>query len=122
MAETITLNTPEALAPPTASSIEWNSIKVDLNEEIIRANFTWRNETSVIPVGGTIEQTQIVRNIPDNPDTPGNEQDNQYTKSWEYEIRAEDVGKKIGKVLLRKVFNQFKDRILTAGNTGTIAD
>ena len=122
MAQTITLTAPEALAPPTASSIDWNSIKVDFDGETIKANFTWRSDTSVIPVDGKTEQTRIVRNIPDDPDTPENEQDNQWNKSWEYEIKADDVGKKIGKVLLRKIFNQFKGEILTAGNDGTIAD
>jgi hypothetical protein len=122
MATTTTLNSAQQLASPSATWIEWRELKFKLNEKVAIAEIVWHSADGVIPVNGEITVRKVVRNIADDPETPGNEQDKKFNKVWKYTIKDDDVGKDIGKLLVKQIWQEIKAELLTAGNDGTTED
>lgn len=118
----VDLTTPEALAPPTATWIEWRELNINAVEKVIVVKYVWHNATSVVPVNGKVEQTYIIQNIPDNPATPEDESNPEYNEVIGFVIRAQDAGKKLGVALQTLIWSKMKGAILAAGNDGTITE
>jgi hypothetical protein len=122
MATKITLNSAQQLASPNATWIEWRKILMKLDEKTIDATLVWHGADGVIPVNGNVEVCKVLRNIPDDPETPGNEKDNKFNKCWKYTIKAEDVDKDLGQILVKQIWQEIKAELLTGGNDGTIEE
>jgi len=119
MGDRINLNTAEALAPPTATWIEWKELHIDISSKIMQVKYVWHDDSGVIPVNGQITQTWTIRNIPDDPETPEDETNPEFDNLFGFAIRAQDVGTKIGRGLQLLIWSRMKDDILTPGNDGT---
>jgi hypothetical protein len=123
MATKTTLNSAQQLASPNATWIEWEELHIKLSEKVIKAIIVWHSDSGVIPVNGQVQVHKIVRNIPDNPDTPlVDEKDNKFNKCWKYTIKADDAGKDLGQLLVKQIWQELKAELLTGDNDGTIEE
>lgn len=122
MGDRINLSEAQPLAAPAATWIELTFFSVDLNSKTIEAKYVWHTADGVVPVDGKVEQTAVFRNVPDDPDTPENEEDKQFNQIYRDDIVAGNVGVKVGVLFKRKIVNKLAARILDAGITATDAE
>ena len=118
----IDLTTPESLAPPTATWIEWRECNINVAEKVIVVKYVWHDADGVVQVGGKTEQTYIIQNHADNPDTVEDEANPEYNEVIGFVIRAQDAGKKLGVALQTLIWSKMKVAILAEGNDGTITE
>lgn len=118
----INLTTAEPLAPQTATWIEWRELNINISEKTVTVKYVWHNDTGVVPVDGKVEQTYLIQNHADNPDTPENEANPEFDEVFGFTIRAQDAGKKVGRALQTLIWAKMKASILAEGNDGTFVD
>jgi len=120
-ADEITLNNPEALAPPTAVAIDFRQIKINLNPNWLELDFRFLDSDGeeILAENGRTQRLWRCQNMADNPMTPENETSTCFSDIFMFAIRAQDVGTPIGRGLRNLIWNRMKLDILTGGNDGT---
>jgi len=120
-ADEITLNNPEALAPPTAVKIDFRQIKINLNPNWLELDFRFLdvNGEEILGPNGRTQRLWRCQNMIDNPTTPENEASTCFTDLFMFVIRAQDVGTPIGRGLRNLIWNKMKSDVLSGGNDGT---
>lgn len=141
-ADSITLDSNQALSPSTAAQIsDWEITKINAKSKTMVIRYRWRDETGKIVYmgqGRTGWQTWRCRDIQqgDNDNCvdvddpwdcctgPGTgtcpeDVDTCFSDVFGFTIRSQDVGTGIGLGLRALIWNQMKQDILTGGNDGT---
>jgi len=121
-ADVLTLDNPETLQTPTSSKLYWYIDLIDNTTKTMRIKYRWidNNDETIKLNDRTGYNTFVCQNIPDNPATLDiDETDTCFTDVFGFEIRAQDVGTKIGVGLRTLIYNKFKSEVLSTGNDGT---
>jgi len=139
--EKITLNTGETIgAPETGISMDWYIDYIDAENNILKVNYQWRDALGKIirdTSARTGWNTWTCQDIPveNNIDCIGAGDpygcctgvgtgtcdevgDTCFSNIFRFEIRAQDVGTKIGVGLRSLIWNQMKTDVLTGVNDG----
>jgi len=120
-ADEITLTSPETLSSPTAAKIGgWIVTKIDATNKVLQVQYRWLGtENNVIHLNSVNPwYTWTCRDIVDDPETPENEASTCFSDVFGFQIRAQDVGTKIGVGLRTLIWNKFKTSVIP-GNDGT---
>lgn len=136
-AERVILDSPQAIAAPTASEMEWFVDDLDSENRIVRVRYRWLQDDGMyIPLGRKGWQYWICKDIKTTGEnamclaagdpweccTGVGEGDCDgydstcFTDIFGFQIRSQDVGTKIGVGLRTLIWNQFKQDILPTNN------
>lgn len=140
--ESITLDSPETLATPSAARIgDWEIIKINADRKLLAVQYSWRDSSNdIINMGNghvglnvwycrDIETPGENANCVDVDDpydcctgvgtgTCDGMDDTCFTDVFGFNMRAEDVGTAIGVGLRQLIWNKMKADILTGINDG----
>lgn len=121
-ADRVTLNSSETLSTPVATHLDWYVDKIDAKSKELIVRYRWLDASGTpIMLSGSRTQwhTWSCRDIPDDPETPGDESTTDFTDIFGFSIRQQDVGVSIGVGLRTLIWSKMKGDILTVGNDGT---
>ena len=140
-ADSVTLTTPETLATPQATKLDWYIDLIDAREKMLVVKYRWRDATGTIIKRAALGQTWeswACRDL----EVPGENVactgagtptpcctgvgtgtcddmlDTCFTDVFGFRVRQQDVGTAIGVGLRQLIWNKFKQTILSGGNDG----
>lgn len=111
-ADVVTLNSAETLQTPTSQKLNWKIALIDATTKTMIIHYRWidadNNTIKLNDRSGV--NTWVCKD--DGVDTC-------FSDIFGFQIRAQDVGTKIGVGLRTLIWNHFKSEVLTPGNSGT---